>query len=204
MSIHEPATLVTDVLLAAVAAFLADRLGTCNGSAQRWFKVALNLSAVSAVVGGTYHGFGPNVSTGAAAIWWKATLVSLHLVSAALALSLVFEVSASQRRRIWIGLIALKFAVFTVITFTKPIFLVAIADYGTSMMAWFVAACVGRHLWRSAMFAGIGLSLVAAAVQQFRWAPFHGFNHNDLYHVIQAVAFIALYRAARKLSPVPQ
>ena len=54
------------------------------------------------------------------------------------------------------------------------------------------------------MIVGIALSITAAVVQQLRWAPFPWFNHNDLYHVIQAVAFVGFYRAARHLSPDPQ
>lgn len=201
MSIHEPATLLTDLLLAAVAAFLAFRLGRANGSAQQWFKIALNLSAVSAAVGGTFHGFGPNVSPALAATWWKATLLTLHLVSAAMAMSLVYEVAADRRKSVWIGLAALKFVAFAAMTITKPDFLVAIADYGSSMLGWFVAAWVRPFPWRRAMIAGIGLSIVAAVIQQLRLAPFPWFNHNDLYHVVQAVAFVAFYRAARHLTP---
>ena len=200
MNIHEPATLLTDLLLAAVAAYLAYRLGRPNGSAQTWFKVALSLSAVSAIIGGTYHGFGPNIAPGLAAVWWKVTLVSLHLVSAAMALSLVYELAKREKSRPWIAVIAVKFVVFTCITFIKPEFVVAIADYGSSMIGWFVAALIKRLPWSRPMIVGIALSIVAAAVQQVRWSPFPWFNHNDLYHVIQAVAFIALYRAGRQLS----
>jgi hypothetical protein len=45
------------------------------------------------------------------------------------------------------------------------------------------------------MLSAIALSIVAALVQQMHWAPAVAFNHNDLYHVIQAVALALFYRA---------
>jgi hypothetical protein len=38
--------------------------------------------------------------------------------------------------------------------------------------------------------------VVAAVAQQMRWDPAPTFNHNDLYHVIQALALNLFYRAA--------
>ena len=57
-----------------------------------------------------------------------------------------------------------------------------------------------RRPWRGWMLAGIGLSIIAALVQQLGWAPAPHFNHNDLYHVIQALALGGFYRAGRKFA----
>jgi hypothetical protein len=37
-------------------------------------------------------------------------------------------------------------------------------------------------------------------VQAAKLAPHPGFNHNDLYHVMQIVAMVLLYRGARRLT----
>src|SRR5215218_2591947 len=97
MTTHEPATLLTDYALTVIAGVLAYRLQRLQAAsfseARRWFVIGLTLSAISAFVGGSYHGFAPNVSETLAAWWWKCTLLTLHLVSASLAMSLVEEVS---------------------------------------------------------------------------------------------------------------
>jgi hypothetical protein len=48
------------------------------------------------------------------------------------------------------------------------------------------------------------LTLVAAAVQQARIAlhPTY-FNHNALYHLLQAIALFLIFRAAIFLAPLP-
>jgi hypothetical protein len=49
------------------------------------------------------------------------------------------------------------------------------------------------------MLAAIGLSVIAALVQQLQVSPSLQFNHNDLYHVIQAFALGGFYRAGTGL-----
>lgn len=200
MNLYEPATLITDYLLALVAVVCGLRLLRDNpASARRWFARALLLSALSAFVGGSYHGFAPNFAPELQAIWWKLTLIILSLVSAALALSLMHEVAPLRRQSLVRSTIVLKLAVFVTLALVKPVFLFAIIDYGTALIAWIVAALVTRRIWSPWMLTAIGLSFVAAAVQQLRLAPSVHFNHNDLYHVIQAFAFLAFHRGGRLL-----
>jgi hypothetical protein len=157
------------------------------------------LSALSAFAGGSYHGFAPNFAPEIQAIWWRLVLIILSLVSAALALSLMHEVAPS-RQKTWIrAIIILKLAVFVLIAMARPVFLFAIIDYGTALLAWIAAALVTARQWRGWMLAAIGLSFVAATVQQIRLSPSLHFNHNDLYHVIQAFAFVAFYRGGKLL-----
>jgi hypothetical protein len=46
------------------------------------------------------------------------------------------------------------------------------------------------------MLWGVSVSVLAAVVQQSGWSLHQHFNHNDLYHVIQAVGVWLLYRGA--------
>ena len=48
------------------------------------------------------------------------------------------------------------------------------------------------------MLGGVLMSLVAAIVQQAGWDLHRWFNHNDLYHAIQAVAIWMFYRGAMR------
>ena len=198
MTLYEPTTLITDYLLAALTLALGWRLGRDEPPlARRWFARTLLLSALSAFVGGNYHGLAPNFSPEVAAVWWRLVLVVLSFVSAALALSWMHEIVPRIHHR-WVRVvIVLKLVVFVMIALIKPAFLVAIADYGTALLAWLLAALLVRRPWRGWMLTAIGLSAAAAAIQQLRLSPSLHFNHNDLYHLVQGVAFIAFYRAGR-------
>lgn len=200
MTLHEPATFLTDLLLAAFATWLAWRLRRVTPGENRaawWCAAALALTAASALIGGLYHGLGPNFSADLRAAWWRLTLLSVNGVSAAMALSLVHEVAPPAKCKIWVVVVGVKLATFAAIALSRPVFLVAIVDYGSTMLAWLVAALVLRRAWRAPLLAALALSAVAATVQQLKWAPASRFNHNDLYHVIQMAALAAFFRAAR-------
>jgi hypothetical protein len=201
MTVHEPATLLTDYLLAILGSWLAWRLHTTNaGGARRWFCRALWLTAASALGGGSYHGFAPNFSPAIARAWWIATLLAIGLLGAALAMSLLHEMLPVARQKLWRWAIAVKLAGCVAAIFRYHVFVVAVIDYGLVMLAWAGFALVARRAWSGWMLAAIGLSVLGAVVQQLRLAPSVRFNHNDLYHVIQALALLGFYQAGRRLT----
>jgi len=203
MTVHEPATLLTDLLLAVLSGWLAWRLYRHLSDGQEaalWWSHALGLTSLSALVGGTYHGFAPNFPATVANLWWISTLLIINLLSAAMALSLVHEIKPAGRQGPWIGLIAFKFVAFAGVATVHHRFVVAIIDYGLVMLMWAAAAVMLRRSWSGWMLAGIGLSVAAALVQQLRLAPSPSFNHNDLYHVVQALALLCFYGAGRKFT----
>lgn len=205
MTLYEPATFLTDLLLAAATGWAAWRLRRipAENHAARWWSHTLAITAISALIGGTQHGLAPNFSAAIAATWWKLTLLTINLLSAAMAVSLIIEAVAPTRRRALFSIVAIKLLAFTALSLSKPLFVVAIADYGSAMLAWAVAAAVMARPWRGPMALAIALSIVAALVQQLRLAPAPWFNHNDLYHVIQLGAVVAFYRAGRCLGSAP-
>ena len=107
MNLHEPATFLTDCLLAGLALALAWRLRAA-ASAVRWWRRTLGMTAASALVGGTYHGFAPNFGPALQSAWWLATLWIISGVSACLALSLMHELAPPPRLRFWRTLIGAK------------------------------------------------------------------------------------------------
>lgn len=200
MTLHEPATLATDYLLALLSGALAWHLrhrAPRENRTQRWWSGVLALTAVSAFIGGSYHGFAPNFSSHVEAAWWKLTLIIVCFVATAMELSLLHE--CSPRRRGWRIAIGLKLLVFVLAALVYPRFVVAIAAYGMAMFAWLGASLTLRRPWRRGMLAAIVLSIVGAIVQQARLAPSPHFNHNDLYHVLQAVALVGFHRAGLRL-----
>ena len=199
MTIHEPATLLTDYLLALLGMVCGWKLARLANPPQRWWSRGLWLMGAAAFIGGTYHGFGPLLSEVASAALWRATLLLLSLTSAAMSLTLVHEFAPESPRCAWSRLVWSKFACFSLVGIVYPVFLVAIVDYGLAMLALAAVALFAARAWRGPMLAAVAFSALAAAVQQMQWGFSAHFDHNALYHVIQGTAVFLFYRAGLKL-----
>ena len=201
MALHEPMTLVTDYVLGFLCLALALRLQRDRSdSCRRLWAAALGACAVSAFVGGSYHGFFPHMSNGVASALWTVTLVSIGF-AAFCATAATARALLAQRwsRRVEIAA-GLKLAVYLYAVSRTTDFLVAIVDY--SVAFGFV---LGVHGWlwmrtgRKAarwIVAGVLVSFLAAGIQAIGIAPHRHFNHNDLYHVVQMAGMWMLYRGA--------
>ena len=202
VNIHEPATLLTDYLLAALGGGLAWRLRSQTSSgnlAARWWIRALLAMSISAFAGGSYHGFAPNFPPALAAVWWKSVLILVCATGFCMAFSLIREIGPQSRQRAWNGLVITKFLLAVAVVFSYPKFFVAMVDYSLAMVAWAVAALWLRRAWSGWMQAAVGFSAIAGWVQQSRSGISVHFNHNDLYHLIQALALVGFYRVGRLL-----
>lgn len=198
VNIHEPATLLTDYLLAALGGGLAWRLHSQTSSenlASRWWIRALLAMSISAFVGGSYHGFAPNFPPALSAVWWKSVLIFVCATGFCMTVTLIREIVLQSRQRAWNGIIIAKFLLAVAVVISYPKFLIAMVDYGLAMVAWAVAALWLRRAWSGWMLAAVGFSAIAGWVQQSRSGISIHFNHNDLYHLIQALALIGFYRA---------
>lgn len=91
-----------------------------------------------------------------------------------------------------------------VIVFVTDAFWVAVAGYlpaAAFLFAGFLRAAVRDRAWWARLGAfGLALTFGAAAIQQFRIGlhPVY-FNHNALYHLVQAVGLALLFVASRGL-----
>lgn len=200
MTLHEPATFFTDLLLAALGVGFALRLAMKQppSGARRWWIASMSMMAASAFVGGFYHGFSPEFPA-IEPWWWRVVLWIICGLGFTMATSLLHELKPRGNIRAWQVLLAVKFAISVTAVFFKPEFLVAMADYGSAMLAWVIAALMVRRSWRGPMLAGVGLSLLAGIVQQAQWSVSTHFNHNDLFHLIQALALVAFYQGGKRL-----
>lgn len=198
MTLYEPATLITDGLLAilgfALARALRKRIGL-NHPATLWWHRALIAMALGASLGGLYHGFVPNFPPWVDGVWWRLVLVNLSLIGLTMAMSLTHELGLGDgwRRAVWLKCVTAGVAVIV-----WPEFLVAILDYGSAMIAWLLAALILRRRWSAWMGAAVVLSAIAAWVQQSGLILSAGFNHNDLFHVIQALALFGFFEAGMR------
>jgi hypothetical protein len=157
---------------------------------------------MAALAGGTVHGFFRDEQSGAAAALWATTLLAIGLSAlAAWAVGASLRFSPAVVR--WVVVVAVvEFLLYAVVLSRSQAFAVAILNYlPAAVFLLIVFALELRRLRSREMLAavvGLLLTFVAAGVQLGRLAVHPGyFDHNALYHVIQAAALFLLFRGAR-------
>ncbi len=199
----EPDVTLTDIGLALECAIFAALLLRARGSpARRWFAAFFGVVGVAAALGAVEHGFVADKASSAATIVWTGTLLAVGLAAVAgwgAAARLVLDERAA--RVVTIGA-AVAFAAYTaVVVLVDRRFAVAIAFYLPAAIFLLVAFLLAARRGDARVNAGawgLGLTFVAAAVQQGR-VGLHPryFNHNALYHLIQGAGLFLVFRGAR-------
>ena len=179
MNIHEPMTMATDLLIGLCALVMAVQLWTRG---IRMWSAAFLFTAIAAILGGLHHGLANETL-------WRPTIASVALAS-------FFLLAGTHKKLLVVA--AVKFAIFAAIMIKRQEFLIVILDYGVTLL---VVASSAFFVWirrknrgSALIMAGVGVSVVAALVQQSGIRFHEHFNHNDLYHLIQIVALWLLYR----------
>ncbi len=208
IGIAEPDVTLTDYGLTIETALFAYLLARATGprpTLRNWFIVFFASIGAASLLGGTVHGLALEAGTTSHNVLWSATLFSIG-VTALSAWVIGSKLLFAPRTARWIsiGAAAGFVAYCVVVLFVTQEFRVAILDYLPA--AVFLLAVFGILYARSRerkMLLGVGglvLTFVAAGVQQARVAidPRY-FDHNALYHLLQAVALLMLFGAARWL-----
>jgi len=208
MTITEPSTLVTDLLLSGSSLWFALRLTRQARRARRrsialWAAATL-AGGAAALAGGIYHGFGEAIGSGPAALLWKGT-VWLAGVSSLTSLSGSLTATIPGRpRRPLIGLVWLKFAVYAFWMAGHDDFRYVVYDQLTAMTAILILHArdmsTGKDPAGRFMVTAVLVSLLAAILQQSGIDPHRHFNHNDLFHLVQIGANYLFFRGALLLS----
>jgi hypothetical protein len=205
--VHEPAVVLTDVALAILGAVLCWRL-TGVGA------VILGGLASAALWGAVFHAFFPaKTATVPGFIAWLPVAFSI-LVVAAMLLDLGVRLLAPRLppsvRRALVAAYAVAFV--AVVLLVDESFGSIVRFYGPTLGLVLVAA--GREAIRARsagwtlIAAGFALSAGAALLQQAGVAihPVY-FDHNAVYHVVQAVALVLLYLGFQRVGrtdPAPR
>jgi hypothetical protein len=200
MTIAEPSTLLSDYALAGVSAWLAWKLAAQReaSAALSWWVVTFSGLAVAAALGGTYHGFAPQLSEFARSLLWKLTLLAAGSASFGMLAGAIAVAVQGALRRVLFAAAAIKGLAFAAGVLRFDAFAIVIADTGISFAA--VAALHGWLAFRLRepgsrwILAGVGVSLVAAGVQASGVALHRHLNHNDAYHLIQIAAMFLFFR----------
>jgi hypothetical protein len=198
--------MLTDYALAGVAWMLARAMRRSSDSrAAALWALAFEVTALAALAGGSVHGFGASLPRRLEHVLWVGTVMSVGLGSACLLAGVIFAaVTPGLLRRFLLALCALKLAAYLAWVALHPDFRYAVYDslpVGLLVMGFLV------HRWtrgrsQAAALGALGLLLsIAGAILQQTKLGIHPvwFNHNDLYHVIQAGALWLLHLAGREL-----
>ena len=207
----EPDVTLTDYGLAlecAVFAWLVWRSRSGEGGVRPWMFLFFASLSASSLFGGTVHGFFLDPATSGHVVLWPLTLLGIGVTALsgwAIGAHLVIRPEAAR----WIIRVAvLQLMLYgAVVVFVSAAFWVAVANYLPA--ALFLLVAFVMVAWRGepvgAAGATIGawglvLSLVAAAIQvlQISVHPSY-FNHNSLYHAVQAVALALILVGCRRL-----
>lgn len=204
----EPDVTLTDFALAlecAIFALLVAR--SAQPPLRRWWVIFFGSIGLAALAGGLVHGYFPDRATTEWAVLWRTTLLAIGVTSMATwsigaYLQMGDRLGAAVRQSA-----AWLFVVYAVIVLTvSRSFFVAILMYvpATLFMLVAIVDAYRRSPSRPEAYgiAGLVLTLIAALIQQLR-VTVHPtlFDHNALYHVVQAIALFLIFLAARKVKP---
>jgi hypothetical protein len=155
---------------------------------------------VAAVVGGSFHGLRGRLGEAAAGRLWGLTLILSAAAGFALLVAAALGVE-SRALRIGLLLLAVGKLILSVILLWKTRrFAAVLYDTGASLLVILLlslgraAEGEGGALW---LAAGAATALGGGAAQLRERRILRYFNHNDLFHLAQAVAAYLLYRGAR-------
>jgi hypothetical protein len=204
VKLREPATFWTDCGLAAwsacLAAFLVMRSTDPLSSALAWWVAAFAACVVAATAGAVHHGLGHGLSPGMNRTTWRLALLSL--VGTGFCLTQIASLNVFHGATLTLAQIAatIATAILALVTLRVEKFSVAIFAYGLGQILVLMSAVFTHEVQPPSrlpwLAAAVAASAIAAGVQHFRLGPSRHFNHNDLYHVVQAIAQGAFYLAA--------
>jgi hypothetical protein len=187
----------------AYFAYLIARLRSAATSLRQAFVATFLSIAVASAAGGTVHGFFLDQHSLGYKILWPFTLIVLGITGLS-GIQIGSALHFSRRTRILINKIALvAFASYVLIVlFVRRDFLIAIIGYLPALIfigaGFFLAYLRQRKSQFLIGFLGICLMVFAAAAQQAKLGvdPRY-FDHNALYHLLQAIALFMVFLAAR-------
>lgn len=203
--IYEPDVTLTDYGLAIMCAIFARvllRQEVERSALRTWFAVFFTAVGVATLLGGTAHGFFPDITSVGYRALFSATLFSIGVAAAAAWLiGLVLRFPRDTVAAVAPALVVGMLAYIAVVLFVSQDFVVAILGYMPATVFLLIVLTMvyleGRQREVLLGVFGVALTFVAAAVQQMGVGihPSY-FDHNALYHVIQAVALYMLFRSA--------
>jgi hypothetical protein len=205
----EPDVTLTDYGLAILCAVLAHLIfyrGERASPYRLWLTGFFLAAGAASLFGGTVHGFFSDEESFGNLVLWRATLLSIG-IAAFCAWAVGARLLLHQTlRRIVMAVAGAELLLYAVVVLVvSQNFRLAVGDYLPATLFLLIALVVANQRERSKALqvgtVGLVLTFVAAAVQQLQ-IPLHPvyFDHNALYHVVQAIALLMFFVGARHLA----
>lgn len=201
----ERITMLTDFLLAGVAVGLAlplllGAVGGGSPQARAWGSTFL-FTALAALAGGVFHGFRHRLAGRPLAALWRATLLLSAPVGFFLLVAAAYGIAAPLPRAGLLVFAVGKLVAVLVALLRSARFAWVAYDSGVSLIVLGLAVggrvvAEGGSPGSGWILAGVVLSLAGAWVQQRGWRRDRHFDHNDVFHLVQAVACLLFFRGA--------
>lgn len=218
MTILEPTTTITDLILAGMAFYFGHVIfwkqtktvkSAWDKRYYQYWAVAFLCMGVGALLGALSHGF-PYLANNFSILKqaWPLTVLSIGLASFYLFLTIIMEYFIRYRNILFL-LAYLKVTAFMLLLFGYPkpyfgkfetvSFLLVIVDYVPVLLLLGITNGVDYFKTKSSpaklMAIGVLLSFIAAGFQVLKIGIHKHFNHNDIYHVIQMGAIYLFYKS---------
>jgi len=205
--IAEPDVALTDYALFVESVLFCFWIYARNRShpLTRWFLLLFGSIALASAFGGTVHGFLTNPQSPVSRAFWYATMILLGLTALSeFGIAARMSFAARAAKFVVVAALAIFGLYVATVLFWNAEFRLAILDYLVGLVFLSVAFVYAYAHTREASIAlgvlGLVLTVVASVLQQARVSPHpRYFNHNALYHLLQAIALFFIYRAARHL-----
>lgn len=204
--LSEPTTLVSDWVLAAVAAALGIRLYRVAGAgpgrrAQRLWAAAFLAGATAALAGGAVHGFAAQLTPLAHDVLWKTVLVGIGLAGSLILVGAVLATLTGRWQTAFLAGAAGQLAVYlALVSASNDVRLAVWNGAVTIVVVLALALATASQDSRRIGWILLALGLSAAGLAAQRSGIAIAFlNHNDVCHVLQTVALWPFYRAGRRL-----
>jgi hypothetical protein len=202
ITIYEPVTVITDLLVTAVCWYAFFRLGSFKqGKLQLLFRAYFFSMGLATAYGGIVgHGFIEQLGF----VWkvpgWVISMISVALLERAA----IFHAQPLLQERIgrvfaWLNLTELFVLLITVLITLNFFWVEAHAAYGLLMVVFSFEMYVFRKtaaIGSRYMLIAVGIAALAALVHLSEFAPHTWFNHLDLSHVIMALGSWYFYQGA--------
>lgn len=204
---YEPATVITDLMITVLAIYLGRQLSaqydvTLSNTQWHW-TWAFWMLGTGALLGAVSHGWGPVMPEFYRDWIWKATTWSIGFVSFFIIMSTIHVLFPFKTVQFVRFIPAVLLVIYLIRITGDPAFSNVIKFYAPAMIFTFVTMLILYFTQDTAgsgyIITGLLISFLAAGVQWSGLSLHRHFNHNDLYHVIQMVGMVYLYRGAQRL-----
>jgi hypothetical protein len=197
----EPMTVLTDVLLAAAAAYGGVKIYVASATpVHLYFSLSFFLIALGTLAGATIHAIRHTSLVSWVPLLWRITGIAVGTSATAMLAATFYHILPADYADllqwtvlglsiIYTGYIWRDYRFRNVIIFYSIIMAFILGAMGLSYVS---TGSPGAKL----IAVGIIISFGAAAVQRSGFKLARHFNHNDIYHVIQLVGLYFFYRGA--------